>query len=233
MFKDKTIFILFMIITGFILGCLLPLNLHAAGSRWVLAEKGLKMRETPSVSGRELTIIPFSSEVEFVEEQKDEVTVAGTKGKWTLIIWKERKGWIFGGFLVSSKPDSDKTAGLHDGEWWELSIIKGKDVIFKPCSAETRSVRLDIAGKSIHHSMGQEDIYLNIISIENGPGGVINFLVKQEGAEPYTVTLELPEKGNAVLWGNLNGMGSESRYVETKHLSGYKTVLENGGHCGE
>lgn len=50
----------------------------------------------------------------------------------------------------------------------------------KPCSADTRSVRLDMAGKSIHHSMG-----------------------------------------------------SESGYVETKHLSGYKTVLENGGNCDE
>jgi hypothetical protein len=233
MLKMKTFFILSVCITGFILISVLSSNLEAAGFRWVTAEKGLKMRETPSVSGREIMLIPRNGEVEFLEEQAQEVTIAGTKGKWTMISWKGRKGWVFGGFLSAVKPDSNSTIGIIDGEWWELTNIKGKDVIFQQCSADTRSVRLDVAGKSIHHNLGQEDLSLDIVSIEKGSDGIIKFQVKSDGVEPYTVTLEIPEKGKVVIWGNLNDMGGESRYVETKHLSGYKTVLENGGNCDE
>jgi hypothetical protein len=233
MLKIRILFLLPVCISGFIYLSALSVYSQAAGLRWVSAEKGLKMRETPSVSGREITLIPHNSEVEFIEEQQQEVAIAGTRGKWTMVSWNGRKGWVFGGFLSSLKIEKDKAASIEDGEWWELTNIKGKDVIFKPCSADTRSVRLDMAGKSIHHSMGQEDLYLDIVSVEKGSDGVINFQVKSEGIEPYTVTLEIPKKGKAVIWGNLNGMGSESRYVETEHLSGYKTVLENGGNCDE
>ncbi|PKL17049.1 MAG: hypothetical protein CVV49_13150 [Spirochaetae bacterium HGW-Spirochaetae-5] len=233
MFKNRILFLLPVCISGFIVLSALSAYPETAGLRYVIAEKGLKMRETPSVSGREITLIPHNSEVEFIEEQPQEVTIAGTRGKWTMVSWKGRKGWVFGGFLSSLKIDKDKSVLIADGEWWELINIKGKDVIFKPCSADTRSVRLNMAEKSIHHSLGQEDLYLDIVSVEKGSDGIINFKVKSEGAEPYTVTLEIPKKGKAVIWGNLNGMGSESRYVETKHLSGYKTVLENGGNCDE
>jgi hypothetical protein len=233
MFKNRILFLLPVCISGFIFLSSLPVFPEAAGLRYVIAEKGLKMRETPSVSGREIALIPHNSEVEFIEEQPQGVTIAGTRGKWTLVSWKGRKGWVFGGFLSSLKIDKDKAVLIADGEWWELTTIKGKDVIFKPCSADTRSVRLNMAGKSIHHSLGQEDLYLDIVSVEKSSDGIINFKVKSEGAEAYTVTLEIPEKGKAVIWGNLNGMGSESGYVETKHLSGYKTVLENGGNCDE
>jgi len=233
MLKFRTLLLLSVCISCFMFISALSANPEAAGSRWVSAEKGLKMRETPSVSGREVTLIPYNSEVVFVEEQPQEVDIAGTKGKWTMITWKGKKGWVFGGFLSAVNPDSNSTIGITGGEWWELTDIKGKDVIFKPCSADTRSVRLDVAGKSIHHNLGQEDLSLDIVSIEKGSDGIINFQVKSDGVEPYTVTLEIPKKGKAVIWGNLNGMGGESRYVETKHLSGYKTVLENGGNCDE
>jgi len=76
-----------------------PENLRYAG-----AKAGLVMRETPDTAGKKITLIPLDEEVTLLEEKNDTVTIAGKTGKWSKITWKDKTGWVFGGFL---KKDED------------------------------------------------------------------------------------------------------------------------------
>jgi hypothetical protein len=72
--------------------------------RYAAAKGGLVMRETPDTSGKKIGLIPMDEEVTLLEEKGEAVTIAGKKGKWSKVTWKDKTGWVFGGFL---KKDED------------------------------------------------------------------------------------------------------------------------------
>lgn len=91
------LFLIFIFIT-FTAGTA-PENLRYAG-----AKAGLVMRETPDTSGKKIALIPLDDEVTLLEEKGESVTIAGKSGKWSKVTWKDKTGWVFGGFL---KKDED------------------------------------------------------------------------------------------------------------------------------
>ena len=72
--------------------------------RYASAKAGLVMRETPDTSGKKIALIPMDEEVTLLEEKGESVTIAGKTGKWSKVTWKDKTGWVFGGFL---KKDED------------------------------------------------------------------------------------------------------------------------------
>ncbi|MBN2077389.1 MAG: SH3 domain-containing protein [Spirochaetes bacterium] len=224
------------IISIFILVAFFPsVGLEAAESRWITADKGLRMREAPSETAKIIILIPHGSEVSFLEEQGREMTIGGAKGKWTKISWKGREGWAFGGFLSTSPPGEKAASLLPEGEWWMLTTLRGRDVIFHPCFADTPSIRVDRGNNRIHFSMGQEDLTLQILKATRAADGSIHIQVKTEsGRTHHTAMVRFLKGGKITEWENLDGMhGNHGRFVESRFLSGYKTVEENDGNCGE
>lgn len=207
----------------------------AAESRWITAEKGLRMREAPSETAKIITLVPQGTEVTFIGEDDREMTIGGAKGKWTKVSWQGREGWAFGGFLSTSAPGGSVASLLPAGEWWMLTTHKGKDVIFRPCFADTPSIRVDRGSSRIHFSMGQEDLILEILRATRDADGSLQILVKPEsGRSNHTAVVRLLRGGTITEWENLDGMGgSHGRFVESRFLSKYKTVREKDGNCGE
>jgi hypothetical protein len=75
-----------------------PENLRFAG-----AKAGLVLRETPDTSGKKIGLIPLDDEVTLLEEKGEPVTIAGKTGKWSKVTWKDKTGWVFGGFLKTDE----------------------------------------------------------------------------------------------------------------------------------
>ncbi len=99
---------------------MISMDLAAAGSRRVNAEKGLRLREAPSESAQIVILIPHKSDVAFLEGQDREVTIAGVRGKWTRISWEGRTGWVpRGGMWRGNALSGYKTVFENDGECGE------------------------------------------------------------------------------------------------------------------
>jgi hypothetical protein len=71
---------------------------------WVNAKEGLIMREYPELGSKRITTIPYGEEVFLLEEIGDEITISNATGKWCIVQWQDKKGWVFGGFLCEYDP---------------------------------------------------------------------------------------------------------------------------------
>lgn len=71
--------------------------------RWVTSKSGLRFRRNPGLSAERLGLIKYNEKVIFIEEEKNEIVVAGKKGKWTKINYNNITGWVFGAFLSKHK----------------------------------------------------------------------------------------------------------------------------------
>jgi hypothetical protein len=65
-----------------------------------IEESGLNMRETPDTKGKIIILIPFNSKVEIIERENGvSYNINGRSGSWTNVKYKNKTGWVFGGFL--------------------------------------------------------------------------------------------------------------------------------------
>ena len=72
--------------------------------RWVIAKSGLRLRNTPDLNGKRLSLIPYGSQVRLLDEKGPALVIGDRTGKWSRIVWKKTEGWVFGGFLSRSRP---------------------------------------------------------------------------------------------------------------------------------
>ena len=68
--------------------------------RTVKSASGLRMRNRPDISGEKIDTIPDGEKVELIKETGESITISGKTGKWTMVKWGEKSGWVFGGFLL-------------------------------------------------------------------------------------------------------------------------------------
>lgn len=89
---------------------------HYRNYRWITAGPGLRMRNSPSLQGKKLLVIPYGSMVELLEERGALLTIAGESGYWTKVRWRDIEGWVFGGFL-SKRYELDMETLLTSTVW--------------------------------------------------------------------------------------------------------------------
>lgn len=64
----------------------------------------LALRSEPSdTEGERVERIPHGSFVEIQDCQKDQKTVSGKKGRWCMVSYQERTGWVFDAFLIRDR----------------------------------------------------------------------------------------------------------------------------------
>ncbi|MBE7439409.1 MAG: SH3 domain-containing protein [Spirochaetales bacterium] len=79
----------------------------ASGEKYVQASGGLRLRETPEVSGKVILTMPDGTATRLIAESGPEIEISGKKGKWTKVNYTGYEGWVFGGFLTDQKPQPD------------------------------------------------------------------------------------------------------------------------------
>ena len=89
--------------------------------RWVTAEPGLRMRKSPSIKSNRICTIPFEEEVILLEEIGKKITISERTGRWSKVKWKDKTGWVFGGFLTKNDPYKNK----------KITSIMGKYMLMK------------------------------------------------------------------------------------------------------
>lgn len=98
---------------------------------YISADGGLRMRDKPSTDGSKIVTIPDKSEVLLTEETGDTITISGKNGRWSKIKYEKYEGWVFGGFLVESKPPLIKIPKELLG-WYSDSLEEPSEE--DPCS---------------------------------------------------------------------------------------------------
>jgi hypothetical protein len=75
--------------------------------RIVDSDEGLRMRSSPDLAGKVVTVIPDGSTVLKVDEKPAVLTISGATGKWTKVEYRQgdkvNSGWVFGGFLADAE----------------------------------------------------------------------------------------------------------------------------------
>jgi uncharacterized protein len=91
-------------------------------SKWVTTEAGLRMRENPDFKSKKIDTIPYADEVKILQEKGKNITISGATGKWCKVEWKDKTGWVFGGFLNETVPNinSNITVNYFIGNWNDM-----------------------------------------------------------------------------------------------------------------
>ncbi|HPA73236.1 MAG TPA: hypothetical protein PKY31_13260 [Spirochaetota bacterium] len=73
---------------------------------WVTSIDGLKLRAMPDARSSVVADIPYLAEVKFEKVTGEVVDIHGILGKWSEISYQGKKGFVFGGFLSSERPET-------------------------------------------------------------------------------------------------------------------------------
>ena len=96
--------------------------------KYVTPKIGLNLRSQPDLKGRRIMTLPRGARVTVVLE-KDAQNVQGVTGRWVLVKYEEKQGWVFDAYLSANKPMPDQEASQevkpkptpqNDGIPWEL-----------------------------------------------------------------------------------------------------------------
>jgi hypothetical protein len=142
--RRKTLISYFLLII-----VLFPVNADQTDAyRWISADVGLRMRSEPDLSSKTICVIPYTEKVLVKNEIGDEITLSGKTGKWCRVAWKNKEGWVFGGFLAERPIQLEETENT-------FVLNTDSDFINFVREAEKRYVRVKfIANPGMLKAMG-------------------------------------------------------------------------------
>jgi hypothetical protein len=70
----------------------------------VTAQKGLALRESPSIKAKEITLVPWAERVTLLGYDAKSVVIDGINSPWAKVRYKDKEGWVFGGYLIPVEP---------------------------------------------------------------------------------------------------------------------------------
>lgn len=97
--------------------CLLPLNVRAQGEGDIIvvtAPSGASLREEPKTTGKKIAVVPYLTEVRFLQYSEEETMIDKVTARWNKISWNGNEGYVFGA-LTCSTPEEIKTIKTADG----------------------------------------------------------------------------------------------------------------------
>jgi uncharacterized membrane protein YciS (DUF1049 family) len=78
-------------------------NTSAKTTRYITTESGMNLRLTPSVTGKQIRVIPYKAAIEVLELGQEE-TIYGKTANWLKIRHDGQTGWIWGYFTSTEEP---------------------------------------------------------------------------------------------------------------------------------
>lgn len=79
----------------------------------VSTKSGLKLRTEQSTDSRVIAVIPFQDEVKACYEYTKLDTINGLSGRWVKTYWKEKKGYVFDGYLKKIEDNPTISSNNH------------------------------------------------------------------------------------------------------------------------
>ena len=107
----------------FVISSFVDLNLYSKDflpeKMWVDAKEGLNLRTKPDINSKKITVIPFTSEVRILEISNASQTIDRYSSYWFKIKWKNKQGWVFGGYLTGIPYEKP-----NQSDYKEISMFK-------------------------------------------------------------------------------------------------------------
>lgn len=75
--------------------------------RFVNSVVGLNMRAKANENSKKIGALPYAARVGVIKELDKLVKIGGVKGRWTRVVHKGKKGWVFGAYLTAGKPETN------------------------------------------------------------------------------------------------------------------------------
>lgn len=83
----------------------------------VTSKTGLILRSSSTTDSEKITTIPYKAKVQIINNDGPKDNIYGISSRWYKVKYKNKTGWVFGGFL--------KTSGLNN-EQYDINKITGR-----------------------------------------------------------------------------------------------------------
>jgi hypothetical protein len=94
-------------------------NIH-----YVNAQAGLRVRNSPDINAERIGVLDNRTKVNVIREDTKTVTIDGITGKWVFVREKGIEGWVFSGYLLSTKQ-------MLVGVWQTENYRNSRDFVFQ------------------------------------------------------------------------------------------------------
>lgn len=164
-----------LLLSLFILIPTLLIDAQELDSAYVVALKGLRVRDAPGLYGKPIDLMPYGTDVYCIEESGEEITISGATGRWTKIAYQGGEGWTFGGYLLKT---SIEGIALLDQMEFGMSIetLKRYLPLKFDSSKESWYFKSKVNGVTIRY-------YLRENWFEEGPYKLMFFFIDSEMLE--------------------------------------------------
>ena len=78
---------------------LLLLNSKNNNYAYITSKSGLVLRSSATAKSKKITTIPYNAKVQIINNNGPRETIYGISSNWYKIKYKNKTGWVFGGFL--------------------------------------------------------------------------------------------------------------------------------------
>jgi hypothetical protein len=76
---------------------------------YVNSIEGLRIRNLPNINGERIGLLEHYEKVKIIREDNSSIVIDGIEGKWVYVITENNEGWVFNGYLTSSRPQEINT----------------------------------------------------------------------------------------------------------------------------
>ena len=99
---------------------ILLLNGKSNNYAYVTSESGLILRSGATTRSEKITTIPYKAKVQIINNNGPKDTIYGISSRWYKVKFKDKTGWVFGGFLKTTYKRENKN------EIIDISRITGR-----------------------------------------------------------------------------------------------------------
>lgn len=160
MLRQRIIFILSAILVS-------SFSLRASDYKIVSAFSGLTLRESPELSAKAITTIPYLEKVDIIKASDNTLIVESIEDVWYKVKWRNYEGWIFGGYLLpldqtenlkfknlkglknSKALMYDKTRSIRVAENKNIEFLKKSDISYAISFKDQYPILIILAGNAI------------------------------------------------------------------------------------
>ncbi len=91
----------------------IPIVAYTQETMFVAAKSGLSLRATKSISGNNITSIPYGEKVS-IDSITEQITIDGFNSSWAAITYKEHHGYVVNAYLLPIAPPSISISELEN-----------------------------------------------------------------------------------------------------------------------
>ncbi len=124
---------------------------YESKSAKITSKTSLTLRELPDKNSKKIMVIPSGETIAIIEEDSADATIDGIKSKWYKILYKNKTGWLFGGYLAMT---NDTKSSVFEDNIFCYKNTKGSLIIAGTSGEKQTAAIKFLDGYSGRISMG-------------------------------------------------------------------------------